>query len=689
MVMAFGAALALHAAPAAADEGMWTFDNFPTAKVNAAYGLKLDQAWLSRLQAASVRLTSGCSASLVSKDGLVLTNHHCVRTCIQDLSTPAQNYLEAGFITEKRKDEQACTGLEAEILTSIKDVTSKIQDATRNMSGEAFIRARDTAIAKEEETGCGKAETLRCEVVRLYQGGQYKLYTYRRYGDVRLVFAPELASAFFGGDPDNFNFPRYNLDMSFLRLYEDGKVVSTPQHLRWVARAPTAGEATFISGNPGGTDRALTVAQLESQRDLALPIGQIQRSELRGRLIQFSETSPEAKRIGTDPLFGIENSFKVVFGLQSALNDRAFLDTKRRAESDLKARVAADPKLTSEIGDPWSEIAGAQVAYAENFVRYRQLEPAAGSLSNLFTYARNLVRAAEERAKPSSDRLPEFGEARLALLEKELLAPKPVDAPLEQLYLAFWLSKTREYLTVDDPSTKLLLGRDSPETLAARLVAESKLADPAVRKALWAGGLPAIKSSNDPMIQLVLRLDPEARAARKLWESQVSGPTGRAAERVAKARFAVFGDAIYPDATFTLRLSFGQVAGWTYRGKTIPPFTTLAGLYDRATGAEPFALPPRWVAAKDKLDLSTVFNFATTNDIVGGNSGSPVVNSAGEDLGAVFDGNIHSLGGNYGYDGEINRSIVVSTVSATEALAKIYGQDALLRELMPSRSATR
>jgi len=466
-----------------------------------------------------------------------------------------------------------------------------------------------------------------------------------------------------------------------VRLYEGGKPVATPQHLTWQTRAPREGEPVFVSGNPGGTDRQMTLAQLETQRDLALPVGLLQRSELRGRLIRFSEEGPEQKRISTDPLFSQENSFKVFFGRQFALNDRAFMEAKRAGEAELRAKVAADPKLAADIGDPWGEIAKAQTAYADQYVRYRQLEGAAGSLSDLFGYARDIVRAAQERAKPSSGRLPEYADTRLPLLEKELLDAKPVDVPLEQLYLEYWLSKTREYLTVDDPASKLLLGKESPEALSQRLVSGTRLADPAVRKALWEGGLAAVQASDDPLIQFVLKTDPAARAARQRWEAEVSGPTDRAAERLARARFAAYGEAVYPDATFTLRLSYGKVAGWTFRGVTVPWFTTFSGLYERATGAEPFELAPRWIAARDKLDPNTVFDFVTTNDIIGGNSGSPVVNAQGEVLGAAFDGNIHSLGGDYGYDGAINRTVVVSTAAATEALDKVYGQPALLKEL--------
>lgn len=673
--------LALSGAPAQADEGMWTFDNFPAAKVKSAYGVDIDQAWLDRVRGASIRLTNGCSASVVSPEGLVLTNHHCVVDCVQALSSGEKDYVQDGFLTDSREEELKCPGQQAEILAEIVDVTQTVQAAGAGLTGQAFNRARDAAVAQIEQEACANDAGYRCQVVSLYRGGQYKLYKYRRYDDVRLVFAPEFATAFFGGDPDNFNFPRFNLDMAFLRLYEGDQPAVTPDHLTWTARAPQEGEPTFVSGNPGSTSRLLTVAQLESQRDLAIPVGQLQRSELRGRLIQFSQQGVEEKRIATDPLFGVENSFKVFFGRQFALNDPSFMAAKRAAEAELKQRVLANRALTREIGDPWGEIEAAQAAYAEQYMAYRQIEAVAGGGSSLYGYARTLVRAAQERNKPNGERLSEFTEARLPLLEKRLLDVRPVDRPLEELYLAFWLSKTREYLTTDDPATQLLLGRESPEAMAARLAAGSRLDDPAVRKALWEGGQAAIEASDDPMIQLALRMDPTARGLREAWETEVEAPTARAAERIARARFAVYGDQVYPDATFTLRLSYGQVQGWTHRGRTIPAATTLAGLYERATGAEPYALAPAWAAAKDDLDLSITYNFVTTNDIIGGNSGSPVVNAQGEVLGAAFDGNIHSLGGDYGYDGALNRTVVVSTAAATEAMRKIYRRDALLAEL--------
>ncbi len=680
LVLSFVAA---GAAPslALADEGMWTFDNFPSAKVKATYGVTIDQPWLDTVQAAAVRLTTGCSASIVSRQGLVLTNNHCVADCSQALSSEGKDYVKDGFLTGAREEELKCAGMQAEVLLSIVDVTDAVTVAGAGKTGQDFVKARDAAFATAELAACGNDKTLRCQTISFYRGGQYKVYKYRRYADVRLVFAPEYATAFFGGDPDNFNFPRFNLDSAFVRLYDNGKPVETPHFLKWRATPPVADEPTFVAGNPGSTERQLTVSQLETQRDLTIPVGQLQRAELRGRLIQFGEESAEHKRIANQPLAGVENSYKVFFGRQFVLADKAFMDAKRVQENSLKAKVAADPKLAAQTGDAWDQIAAAQKAVADQFLLVRQLESGAGGGSDLFGYARTLVRAAQERAKPTAERLPEFGDTRLPLVEKRLLDARPVDAPLEQLYLEHWLLKTREYLTADAPQTKLLLGKESPEGLSARLVAGSKLADPAVRKALWDGGLEAIKASDDPMIRFVLAMDPAAREIRKAYEASVTAPVDAAAEKIAKARFAVLGDSVYPDATFSLRLSYGKVAGWTQRGQEIKPFTTFAGFYDRATGAEPFEAAPRWLAARDKLNPDTVYDFVTTNDIIGGNSGSPVIDAKGQVIGAAFDGNIHSLGGAYGYDGTMNRTVVVATSAITEALTKVYGRTALVKEL--------
>jgi hypothetical protein len=517
-------------------------------------------------------------------------------------------------------------------------------------------------------------------VVTLYQGGQYKLYTYRKYTDVRLVFAPEGMTAFFGGDPDNFNFPRYDLDCSFVRLYEDGKPVKTPGHLVWRTSAPKDGEPVFVSGNPGSTQRLLTADQLESMRDLALPETLIQFSELRGRLIRFSSESEEHARIANELLFGIENSFKAFHGEEKALVDPALIAAKRAADNDLKTKVAANPALATEIGDPWADIAKVQADYRALYLSNAMMEARAGIGSDLFRFARTLVRAAAEKTKPNGDRLPAYTDSRLALLSKTLLDPQPVYPELEQVVLEYWLSKLRENLTADAAGTKTFLGKDSPENLSKRL-AQSKLGDPAVRKALWDGGMAAIQASDDPMIKFVLATDEASRAIRRQYEERVSGPTDRAAQKIARARFAIYGTNVYPDATFTLRLSYGKVQGWADNGVTVPPFTYYKGLWERATGQFPFELAPRWQTAQSKVNPDTVMNFVSTNDIIGGNSGSPIVTAQGEVVGAAFDGNIESLGGAFGFDERVNRTVSVSTAAITEALKNVYGDQTLAAEL--------
>lgn len=668
------------AIPAIADEGMWTFDNFPVAKVKAAYGVNITPAWLDKVRGAAVRLSTGCSASVVSATGLVLTNNHCVAECTQDLSSTGHDYYTHGYIADGSNQEKKCAGMQAEILTSINDVTSKVTAANETLTGDALVKARIAVTSTIEQQGCPDHQTTRCQVVNLYHGGQYKLYRYRKYSDVRIVFAPGVQTAFFGGDPDNFNFPRYDLDSAFVRLYEGGRVVATPDHLSWNPANPTAGQPVFVAGNPGGTDRQLTVAQLETQRDLTLPDRLVEFAELRGRLIRFGEESEEHRRIAQDALFGLENTYKVYKGRLSALDDPALLERKRQQETALRAKlVTVKAQLPADFGDPWATLDATQQKMAALYHPYSYVE--GGPLgSRLFGYARTLVRVATEQQKPSADRLPGYSESQLPLLRKQLLDVKPVEPALEELSLEFWLAKARENLTVDSPQSKLLLGSDSPDELSARL-ATSKLGDPAVRQALFAGGMTAIAASRDPMIQFVLRIDPDARQLRTMWNEQVSGPTTIASEKIAKARFAVFGDTIYPDATFTLRLSYGKVAGWTYRGTTVPPFTYFPGLYERATGKPPFDLDPRWIAAKAKLASTIVFDLSTTNDIIGGNSGSPLINARAEVIGAVFDGNIHSLGGDYGYDPTLNRTVAVSAAAISEALDKVYGAHSLVREL--------
>ncbi len=674
-------ALALAAATSArADEGMWTFDKIPVERIKAAYGVTLDQAWLDAAQASAVRLSDGCSGGIVSPDGLVVTNNHCVSECAQSLAGPGRDYVRDGFLTLSRDEELKCVGLQAEVLLSIVDVTDQVRAAAEGKTGQEYVRAREGAMAVAELAACGQDQALRCQTISFFRGGQYKVYKYRRYADLRLVFAPELASAAFGGDPDNFNFPRYGLDVAFLRIYVDGRPAQTPSFLKWRERAPAEGEASFVIGNPGSTDRQLTVSQLETQRDVTLPASQLQRAELRGRLLQFQTESADRARLISPALSWVENTYKAGQGRQAALNDKAFMASKQAAETALRAKIAADPKWAAEVGDAWDRIATAQDAAADLYTPLRQLESGAGGGSDLFYLARLLVRAAQERDKANADRLPEYVDTRLPLIERKVLDAMPDEPSVEAIYLEQWLLKTRELLTVDAPQVRVMLGRDSPAALADR-VSKSRVGDPAFRKALWQGGIEAIEDSEDPLIKLVLRTDHGARVARTAWETRVSGPVDVAAEKIARARFALLGDSDYPDATFSLRLSYGKVTGWADHGEPVAATTTFAGFYDRVTGAAPFAAAPRWLKAKGKLNLDTVFDFASSNDIIGGNSGSPVLDADGAVMGVAFDGNIYSLGGAYGYDGARNRTVSVSTAAVTEALTKVYGRGGLVREL--------
>jgi hypothetical protein len=668
-------AFALIASPASADEGMWTFDNFPSAKVQAAYGFSPDQPWLDRVRLGSARLAGGCSASIVSAEGLVQTNHHCVLSCVQDLSKPGRDTVREGVLPRSRAEEEVCPGVAVEVLQSIEDMTARIGAATAGKSDAAFTSAYDGEVAAIERA-CkdGKADR-RCQVVKLYQGGQYKLYQYKRYDDVRLAFAPELDAAFFGGDPDNFNFPRYAFDVAFLRVYENGSPAATPNRLQWRSTPLNDGELVFVSGNPGTTSRALTTAQLAFQRDHLMPMRIATLQELRGRLIARGQHDPEFARQASSTFFGIENTLKAMTGRRNALVDPAVIAAKQADEAGLVRRNRA-------VASAYADIAKATAAYQRFWIAHHFLEVRPGQGSQLMVWARTLVRGAEERAKPDAQRLPEFTDARLAAIERALMANAPAEAALQQELLSFWGSKLREWLSADDPLVKKVLGRESPEGLAQRLVANTKLTDPAERKRLWEGGAAAIAASNDPMIVLARSFDADARALRQRFNSEVDGPGTKAQERLAKARFAAFGDSIYPDATFTLRLSYGKVAGWTEpNGRVVPSFTRFGGLYERATGADPFKLVPRWDAGRAKLDANTIFNISSTNDIIGGNSGSPLLDKEGRVVGAVFDGNIHSLGGEYFYDPVLNRTVTVASTAIEEALVDLYGMQALVDEL--------
>ncbi len=663
-----------------AEEGMWTFDNFPIASANQTLGTRIDQAWLDRVRLSSVRF-GGCSAGIVSADGLVMTNNHCVATCVANLSTVTVNYAETGFTPRRREDEVKCPGGLAEVLLSITDVTGRMQAAGGSLSGQAFVAARDAEAGRIESEVCGRDTTRRCVVVSLYRGGQFKLYVYRLYADVRLAFAPEDRAATFGGDPDNFNFPRFAVDAAFIRLYENGRPAATPTHFTWNATRPTEGQPVFISGSPGATQRLLTQDQLMTVRDVVLPMDQLMASELRGRLLQFTAQGGEHAFIAMAPIDSLENTYKRGLGRMRALVDPAFMARRAREEAEFRRRVAADTALSRRIGDPWADLAAVQPTQRELYPAYSLLESRAGGGSMLFGWATTLVRGAQERARPSDQRLPEFTDSRLTGVETRLLAERPVYPALDRLQLEWWLSKTREWLTADDARVRTLLGKESPEGLAARLTKSTTLADPGVRRMLWQGGLAAVQASSDPLIRYVLAIQEPTRAVRRAWEETVQSPTDRASERLADARFAVYGDSVYPDATGTLRLSYGRIEGSNVPGQRFTPFTTFAGLWDRATGAPPFDVAPKLLAAKSRIDPATVLDMTVSSDTIGGSSGSPAINAAGEMIGANFDSTVLTQRNAYGYDRDVNRSIIVTSAAVTTVLRDVYGMERLVSEL--------
>jgi len=670
--------------PALAEEGMWTFDNFPAARVRSQYGVAIGPEWLDRVRRSAVRLEGGCSGSLASASGLVLTNHHCVVDCVARLSTGGRDPQTAGFLARGLAGEQRCEAEQASVLMQIEDVTAQVASGIGADRGAAANQKRKAVLTRLEAECEARyrdaGEPRSCEAVTLYGGGQYFLYHYRRYDDVRLAFAPETDVAFFGGDVDNFEFPRWNLDFALLRVYADGQPAATPDFLRWRRAGAAPGEAVFVAGHPGSTQRLQTLAELRFERDVVLQRWQLRAAELRGRYLEFATRGPEAAHAVQEQLFMLENALKLRRNQMNALLGDTLLTARAREEQALRAAVAANPKLRAEAG-AWDDIARALETYRGFFDRHTYIERGVALQGDLAGYARLLVRAASERAKPNEERQREFTDAALPQLEQRLLAPQPVTPELETLRLAFGLEKFVERFRPDDPAVRAALGRESPRGLAARLVRETRLGDPAFRARLWQGGTAALQQSGDPLVALALRLEPEAQALRKRYEDEVEAPLAAAGERIARVRFATTGRSAYPDATFTLRLSYGAVAGWREAGEEVGPFTATEGLYARATGAPPFRLPRRWTQAQERINLDTRVNFVTSNDIIGGNSGSPVVDAAGRLVGLVFDGNIHSIAGDYGYDAALNRAIAVHPAAMVLALGEVYQAEALLGEL--------
>ncbi len=670
------------ATTASAAEGMWTLDNLPLQAMQKEIGWAPGGAWIDKAMHGSARIAGGCSASFVSNGGLVLTNHHCVAECVEQLSSAGRDFLQAGFLAQRPAEERQCPAMEVNRLEQISDVTAVVKRATAGLEGTAFKSARN-AVKAQLTSACVGSEgsKLRCDVVDLYRGGQYKLYRYRRFQDVRLVFAPEEAAAFFGGDPDNFNFPRYDLDMALLRVYDDGQPLRVRDFFALSPNGPSAGEPVFVLGHPGSTERELTVAQLALLRDRLLLDILLRLAEYRGVLAAYRTSGAEAARTATAELFFVENSLKSIRGELDALLDARLFENKRAEEAALRKYVSEHPALAAKAGGAWDAIEAAEIVDRDLLRLRNQIERGRAFDSVYFRFARTLVRGAAERPKADADRLPEFNDNRLPAVESSLFSIAPIYPDFERLKLTFTLSKFREQFGADAPLVVRVLGKQSPEQLAAELVAGTRLGDVAERRRLWNGGAAAIAASDDSFIRLAIAVDSDSRALRTRYEHEVEAVIEKNGELIAEARFALFGGAIYPDATFTLRLSYGVVEGWSEAGSPVAPFTRIGGAFARATGAAPFALPTSWLASKAKLDLATPLNLVSTNDIIGGNSGSPMLDRSGQLVGLIFDGNIHSLGGAYGYEASRNRAVAVDSAAILEALDKIYDAKALASEL--------
>jgi len=678
--------LALSTASTFAAEGMWTPDNLPVGQLKDNYGFTPTPEWVERAQRAAVRIAGGCSASFVSPAGLVLTNHHCVNSCVQQLSTADKDFIKTGFYAKESNEEIKCPEIEVNRLDSISDVTTRVKKATEGKNGADYSKA-EKAIKSDIEKECvgSDKQHTRCYVVSLYHGGIYDVYKYHLYQDVRLVFAPELAIAFFGGDPDNFNFPRYDLDMGMLRAYEDDKPAAVKDFFPFSKAGAEDGEMTVTVGNPGGTDRQLTIAELETVRDVDTINRLLQLAEARGVIEQFRTQGAEPSRIAQSDLFGIENSYKALYGRLQALLDPEVFDFKRKQETELRDYVNADAARKAKYGMAWGEISKAQATYRNLHIPLTFIEGGRGFNSKYFSYARALVRGAAERKKPNAERLREFTESALPAQEQRLFSTAPVYPEFEKVKLALALTKLREWLGADDAFVKQVLGKESPAALADKWIAGTKLGDGALRKSLWNDSGDAVAKSTDPFIVLARSIDEQSRAIRKRYENEVEAIVDKNSELIATARFEKFGTSVYPDATFTQRFSFGEVKGWPVRGVQVKPFTDIAGAFARATGVDPFALPQSWLTAKDTLNMNQRFDFVTTNDIIGGNSGSPVINRNGEIVGLVFDGNIESLGGEYWFDERVNRTVAVHSGAILEALHKVYKADRVSKELEAAR----
>ncbi len=662
---------------APADEGMWLVNQFPREVVKKNYGVVVTDSFLHRLQLAAVRFNNGGSGSFVSGNGLVFTNHHVGRDCIQKVSSAQNDYIANGFYAKETGEEKPCPDLELNVLEKIEDVTGKIRAVEDPVTNPVEKRRKRQAEMARLEKECAAATGNRCDVVTLYAGGRYHLYQYKKYTDVRLVFAPEDAIAAFGGDPDNFTFPRYCLDFALFRVYEGGKPVRPAQYFPWSKTGVKDGELAFVPGNPGTTGRLNTLAQLEFSRDVAYPLNLRRLEGMVSALKRYGGTGAEQKRVAGEALLSAENSYKAYTGFQQGLNDPQLMGRKRDEEQTLRAWVDGDPGRKQKYGAVWDQVAQAYASSKSYYVPFTLSTP---QLSDFFEIARLVLRYAEETRKPNGDRLREFRDSALESLKQEIFSPAPITDSLEIAVLAQHFRFMQAELGAGDELVKAVLEGGTPEQAAARFVGTSKLKDVAERKRLTAS-VDAVRASNDGMLKLARLFEERNRRLRKRSEDEVEAVVTPAAALLAQARFDRYGDSLYPDATFTFRIAFGAVKGYKDNGKDVPYATRMEGLYPHSTGVDPFRLPESWLKAKSKVNPKVPFNFVTTCDIHGGNSGSPTVNARGEIIGIVFDGNLESLPNRFVFTDSEARAVHVAGQGIIEALRKVYGTQELLREL--------
>lgn len=664
------------------DEGMWTFDNLPVSLLKQRYNFTPKQDWIDHLRLASVRFNDGGSGAFVSKNGLVLTNHHVALGQLQKMSTPKKDYVKEGFFAKGLEDEISCPDLEVNVLVSMENVTGQVLGAVNTKSPDKEQNEQRKAQISRITKASTDQTGLRSDVVELYQGGEYWLYRYKKYTDMRLVMAPELQAAFYGGDPDNFTYPRFALDFAFFRVYEKGKPVQIEHFLEWSKDGAAEGELVFVTGHPGRTDRLNTVAQLEYSRDLGLPLYLTVAAKKRADYYAYSKLGVEQERRSKDRIFGVENAIKAVTGEYEGLLDPALIKSLAAAENALRKSVAqSSDAATKDAKDSWDKIAAATKKAGERRLQttYRSFAP-----TKVASLANSIVRYVAEVAKPNDKRWEEYRDSSLESLKFRLFSPAPMYPDMEEFFLARTLEDAVKELCKDDEFVRAALDGREPATVARDLITGTKLFDVSERKKLIEGGAKAVAASTDALIVWARKLDPVYRAQRKWYEDEIESVTVAEGNRIAKARFAVYGKSTYPDATFTLRMSYGKVAGYELGTTLVAPFTTFYGLYDRAIGhaeKSPFDLAPRVKAAKNKLNLATKVNFVTTNDIIGGNSGSPIVNAKGEYVGLVFDGNIQSLVGRYAYDDARNRTVAVHSSGIIEAMRGVYGMNKLADEV--------